>query len=70
MLDKQVKHLDELLLRRLGEWLQQKYLQCQRRKTEAERKLKKGGEGVDFLKEQWKLQVAAQTKPSPRTSFI
>lgn len=70
MLDEQVKHLDELSLRRLGEWLQRKYLQCQSRKAEAARKLEEGGQEVDFLKEQWKLQVAAQTKPSPRTSFV
>ena len=65
MLDDQIKHLDELSLKRLGEWLKRKRKQCIARRKTAEEGLAKNPNSIDRLKEEWSKQVAAQTQPIP-----
>lgn len=68
MLDDQIKFLDETSMRDLGGWLHRKYLACATRKKEAEEELdkhKKEGRDIPLLREEWKKQVTAQTKPIP-----
>lgn len=49
-----------------GDWLARRWLTCQKRKAEAGKALQKTGKDLAFLRKQWDLQVAAQTKPMPR----
>ena len=64
-LDNQIKFLDELALAELGEWLRRKYNQCEDRRATAEKELRKNRNSIETLREEWKKQVAAQTKPIP-----
>lgn len=49
----------------LGSWMSRKWQQCQARKVEAEQLLKKCGVSEDVLREQWEMQVKAQTQLAP-----
>ncbi|KAF7334340.1 hypothetical protein MSAN_02378900 [Mycena sanguinolenta] len=67
-LDSQVKQVDEANLFKLAEWNHRCTLFSQNKREEAERDLKKCGLSSEYLKDQWKAQVKAQTKPVPRRS--
>ncbi|KAF7373890.1 hypothetical protein MSAN_00601300 [Mycena sanguinolenta] len=67
-LDSQVKQVDEANLFKLAEWNHRRTLFSQNKREEAERDLKKCGLSSEYLKDQWKAQVKAQTKPVPRRS--
>ncbi|KAF7334903.1 hypothetical protein MSAN_02360300 [Mycena sanguinolenta] len=67
-LDSQVKQVDEANLFKLAEWNHCRTLFSQNKREEAERDLKKCGLSSEYLKDQWKAQVKAQTKPVPRRS--
>ncbi|KAG6807165.1 hypothetical protein H0H92_008576 [Tricholoma furcatifolium] len=67
-LDRQVNHLTTEVQMNLGSWLQRRFLHAQRKKTAAEDILKSCGKSLEYLREQWKAQVKAQTKPLPRQS--
>ncbi|KAJ7117187.1 hypothetical protein C8R44DRAFT_832432 [Mycena epipterygia] len=55
-------------LRRLGEWIKRRQVHCAKKRDEAKKALAECGKAITLLREQWKLQVAAQTKPIPRHS--
>ncbi|KAJ7215792.1 hypothetical protein GGX14DRAFT_359326 [Mycena pura] len=65
-LDSQIEHADEGSLLRMGQWIRRRHFQCARKRREAEKALAECGENVQVLREQWLLQVEAQTKPLPR----
>ncbi|KAJ7810835.1 hypothetical protein B0H14DRAFT_3090716 [Mycena olivaceomarginata] len=65
-LDVQIIHHQEASLFRLGDWFCRRYCRCLQGHTNATRDLHESGKPVAFLREQWKLQVVAQTKPLPR----
>ncbi|KAJ7085326.1 hypothetical protein C8R44DRAFT_543346, partial [Mycena epipterygia] len=67
-LDAQIEHADESSLRRLGEWIKRRQVHCAKKRDEAKKALAECGKAITLLREQWKLQVAAQTKPIPRRS--
>ncbi|KAJ7117053.1 hypothetical protein C8R44DRAFT_627243 [Mycena epipterygia] len=67
-LDAQIEHADEASLKRLGEWIQRRHIHCAKKRTEAKKELAECGNPIALLREQWKLQVEAQTKPLPRRS--
>ncbi|KAG6806635.1 hypothetical protein H0H92_010586, partial [Tricholoma furcatifolium] len=52
----------------LGIWLRRRLLHTQRKKTAAEDILRSCGKPLEYLREQWKAQVEAQTKPLRRQS--
>jgi hypothetical protein len=52
----------------MGKWLQRKWLTCLQRKIEAEEILNELGFEISLLENEWKQQVAAQTKPLARQS--
>jgi hypothetical protein len=63
-----VRHLAVVSLGGLGDWLARKWYDCQDRKRDAEAVLADLGISVNELREQWRQQVTAQTKPLPRLS--
>ncbi|KAJ7873548.1 hypothetical protein B0H14DRAFT_3438323 [Mycena olivaceomarginata] len=65
-LDAQIIHHQEASLFRLGDWIRRRYHHCLQKRTDATKDLRESGKPVAFLREQWKLQVVAQTKPLPR----
>ncbi|KAJ7204070.1 hypothetical protein GGX14DRAFT_368993 [Mycena pura] len=65
-LDSQIEHADEGSLLRMGQWIRRRHFQSARKRREAEKALAECGENVQVLREQWLLQVEAQTKPLPR----
>lgn len=67
-LDDQIKHLDELSWAKLGKWLRSKWRDCEHWRTSLEGQLKKNGNEISLLREEWQKQVAAQTKPLPSMS--
>ncbi|KAJ7079204.1 hypothetical protein C8R44DRAFT_754712 [Mycena epipterygia] len=67
-LDAQIEHADETSLLHLGEWIKRRHLHCATKRTEARKVLAKSGKPITLLREQWKMQVAAQTKPIARRS--
>ncbi|KAJ7116162.1 hypothetical protein C8R43DRAFT_1091280 [Mycena crocata] len=67
-LDAQIEHADEASLMRLGEWIRRRHLHTARKRTEAQAALREAGKPLPLLREQWAVQVAAQTKPLPRRS--
>ncbi|KAF7964775.1 hypothetical protein HWV62_3126 [Athelia sp. TMB] len=67
-LDLHIKFLTSQAHATSGEWLARRWKMCHKRKVEAEKGLRKSGKALPFLREQWALQVTAQTKPMPRRS--
>ncbi|KAJ7744004.1 hypothetical protein B0H14DRAFT_3097169 [Mycena olivaceomarginata] len=68
VLDAQIEHADELSLQRLGDWLRRRSLHSRKKCQEAESALAECRVRISVLREQWQLQVIAQTKPLPRRS--
>jgi hypothetical protein len=66
VLDTQARHLCQVSLNGLGNWLARKWFLCQDRKREAEAALANLGIPEDELRRHWDEQVKAQTKPLPR----
>ena len=66
-MDAQIEHADEASLLRLGEWIRHRYRHSVQKRVEATEALRECGKSNAQLREQWKLQVIAQTKPLPRT---
>ncbi|KAK6972164.1 hypothetical protein R3P38DRAFT_3207371 [Favolaschia claudopus] len=65
-LDAQITHNDEQNLFRAGEWLLRRYRRCMKKRREAAEKLRLSGKSPTELREQFALQVKAQTKPLAR----
>lgn len=53
-------------LLRLGEWIRRRRAHCVQKRAEATEALRECGKSKLLLREQWALQVVAQTKPLPR----
>ncbi|KAJ6574166.1 hypothetical protein B0H19DRAFT_856491, partial [Mycena capillaripes] len=68
VLDAQIEHADEVSLQRLGDWLRRRSLHSRKKRQEAESALAECRVRISVLREQWQLQVVAQTKPLPRRS--
>ncbi|KAF7345951.1 hypothetical protein MVEN_01617500 [Mycena venus] len=67
-IDSQIEHADKASLGRLGMWLVRRKVHCDGKLREAWEELAACGVAEAVLREQWKKQVAAQTKPAPRRS--
>ncbi|KAJ7896179.1 hypothetical protein B0H13DRAFT_2338508 [Mycena leptocephala] len=65
-LDAQIEHTDETSLLRLGQWVSRRYAHGIQKRAEATKAFWECGKSQTLLREQWKLQVVAQTKPLPR----
>ncbi|KAJ7240316.1 hypothetical protein B0H12DRAFT_1024705, partial [Mycena haematopus] len=65
-LDAQIEHADQQSLLRLGEWINRRYRHSVGKRAAATEELDKCGKSEDVLREQWDLQVRAQTRPLPR----
>lgn len=65
VIDTQVQYLDTASLRKLGHWLGRKWHQCQSRLRAAQREVSESGFSSEELRDEWRLQVEAQTKPAP-----
>ncbi|KAJ7907614.1 hypothetical protein B0H13DRAFT_1879447 [Mycena leptocephala] len=70
MLDAQIKHMDEMSLLRLGQWVSRRYAHSIQKCAEATKAFREYGKSQMLLREQWKLQILAQTKPLPHTSSL
>ncbi|KAF8157537.1 hypothetical protein K438DRAFT_1620994 [Mycena galopus ATCC 62051] len=66
-LDAQIEHSQEGSLFRLGEWIRRRYRHCVAKRAESTKALRECEKSTALLREQWQLQVVAQTKPLPRT---
>ncbi|KAJ7302004.1 hypothetical protein DFH08DRAFT_919019 [Mycena albidolilacea] len=64
-LDSQIDHADEVSLLRFGDWIKRRHLHTTRKLREAEKALEECKQSLEVLREQWLLQVQAQTKPLP-----
>jgi hypothetical protein len=64
----QIEHADEASLFRLGEWIRRRHHHCCQKRVEAKKALVDAKQEISYLRDQWKLQVKAQTKPLPRAS--
>ncbi|KAJ3717495.1 hypothetical protein C8R42DRAFT_587027 [Lentinula raphanica] len=67
-LDSQVNHAASENLTGIGKWLARKWHNAEQRYLEADAEVKGAGHEVSLLRDQWKTQVAVQTKPLPRQS--
>ncbi|KAJ7075038.1 hypothetical protein B0H15DRAFT_956854 [Mycena belliarum] len=67
-LDLQIEHADDGSLSRLAEWIRRRHFHSVDKRKEAHKLLVESGKSMRLLREQWALQVAAQTKPLPRRS--
>ncbi|KAG6915516.1 hypothetical protein DXG01_011112 [Tephrocybe rancida] len=67
-LDRQVQHARGDIIEKLGHWLVQRTRQALSKRTAAESMLASCGQSERFLRDEWALQVAAQTKPLPQQS--
>ncbi|KAG6807735.1 hypothetical protein H0H92_006576 [Tricholoma furcatifolium] len=67
-LNHQVDHSTNVIHESLGIWLKRRFHHTKAKKQQAEDALKLCGKSVDYLREQWKAQIVAQTKPLPRQS--
>ncbi|KAJ7717766.1 hypothetical protein B0H14DRAFT_3521899 [Mycena olivaceomarginata] len=65
-LDSQIEQADKASLLHLGEWIARRYKHSLGKRAEATKALCECGKSKDVLRDQWNLQVAAQTKPLPR----
>ncbi|KAG6822733.1 hypothetical protein H0H92_012755 [Tricholoma furcatifolium] len=63
-----VDHSTNVIHESLGIWLKRHFHHTKAKKQQAEDALKLCGKSVDYLREQWKAQIVAQTKPLPRQS--
>ncbi|KAJ7818592.1 hypothetical protein B0H14DRAFT_2601168 [Mycena olivaceomarginata] len=59
-----IEPAEKASLRRLGSWLVRQTVHCEGKQREAKRDLAECGIEEDVLREEWKKQVAAQTKPA------
>ncbi len=66
-LDAQIEHVDETGRLRLWQWIARRYQVSLKKRAEATAALRECGELEADLREQWRLQVLAQTRPLPRT---
>ncbi|THU96399.1 hypothetical protein K435DRAFT_819451 [Dendrothele bispora CBS 962.96] len=64
-LDSQLHFNNQQALLNAGKWLQRKLHLCIRRQRDAKQEFDEAGKPLEFLREQWKLQVKSQTKPLP-----
>jgi Kyakuja-Dileera-Zisupton transposase len=67
-IDLQVQHMRETSLHQLGKWLARKWRSCSERRAAAASDMEETGLGCDYLEQQWKDQVAWQTKPLQRAT--
>ncbi|KAF7341438.1 hypothetical protein MVEN_01880900 [Mycena venus] len=67
-IDSQIDHADKASLGRLGMWLVRRKVHCDGKLREAREELAACGVAEAVLREEWKKQVAAQTKPAPQRS--
>ncbi|KAF4602848.1 hypothetical protein EYR40_006066 [Pleurotus pulmonarius] len=67
-LNSQVEHSSGNSLLNFGHWLTRKQALCLKKRTEALDILTDCEEDEEYLRKEWKLQVAHQTKPLPRQS--
>ncbi len=67
-LNTQVEHSSHTSLLNLGQWLAKKRKLCLGKRVEATDILEDCGEDEEYLRQEWRLQVAHQTKPLPRQS--
>ncbi|KAJ7078523.1 hypothetical protein C8R43DRAFT_1143381 [Mycena crocata] len=67
-LDAQIEHADEASMMRLGEWIRRRHFHTAKKRAAANAALQEAGKPLTVLREQWALQVVAQTKPLPRRS--
>ncbi|KAF8160514.1 hypothetical protein K438DRAFT_1548266, partial [Mycena galopus ATCC 62051] len=66
-LDAQIEHSQEGSLFRLGERIRRRHRHCVAKRAESTKALRECEKSTALLREQWQLQVVAQTKPLPRT---
>ena len=64
-LDSQFNFINEEGLYKLGHWLARKVLVCNEKLREAEEVLWSCGFTEEVLRQEWEVQVKAQTKPLP-----
>ena len=69
-LDSQIDHLQKASIRCLGAWLARRWDHCEAKRREAKAALKKSKQPLALLREEYKKQLAAQTKPLPSTFGI
>ncbi|KAF8143017.1 hypothetical protein K438DRAFT_1994297 [Mycena galopus ATCC 62051] len=65
-LDAQIGHSQEGSLFRLGERIRRRHRHCVAKRAESTKALRECEKSTVLLREQWQLQVVAQTKPLPR----
>ncbi|KAJ6522619.1 hypothetical protein B0H19DRAFT_1215139 [Mycena capillaripes] len=63
-----IEHAQEMSLFRLAEGIHRRYRHSVQKRADATEALRKCGKPKTLLREQWKMQVIAQTKPLPRRS--
>ncbi|KAJ7686052.1 hypothetical protein B0H14DRAFT_3534786 [Mycena olivaceomarginata] len=67
-INSQIEYADKASLGRLGSWLVRRTIHCEGKRREAERDFTECRIEEDVLREEWKKQVAVQTKPAQRQS--
>ncbi|KAJ7757218.1 hypothetical protein DFH07DRAFT_772928 [Mycena maculata] len=65
----QIEHADEASLLCLAEWIQQRHRHSVGKRREATKALADSGMPLPLLREQWTMQVIAQTKPIQRMQY-
>ncbi|KAJ6465260.1 hypothetical protein C8R45DRAFT_1106910 [Mycena sanguinolenta] len=65
-LDSQIDHLQKASIQRLGVWLARQWDHCEAKRWEAKAALKKSKQPLALLREEYKKQLEAQTKPLPK----
>ncbi|KZP21347.1 hypothetical protein FIBSPDRAFT_718402, partial [Athelia psychrophila] len=68
ILDLHITYLETSSRDQLGLWLARRWKKCILTKSKALEGVRQCGVSQDVLREQWRLQVAAQTRPAPRQS--
>ncbi|KAJ3761312.1 hypothetical protein EV360DRAFT_38080, partial [Lentinula raphanica] len=69
-LDSQVNHAASESLIHMGKWLSRKWQNAKVKHREADAEVKAAGHTISLLRDQWKNQVAAQTKPLPPRDLL
>ncbi|KAF7969128.1 hypothetical protein HWV62_28246 [Athelia sp. TMB] len=67
-LDLHIQYLTDKAHTSSGSWLARRWESCQSRKADIRKGLRESKKSIPFLREQWALQLAAQTQPMPRRS--
>ncbi|KAF7965004.1 hypothetical protein HWV62_1146 [Athelia sp. TMB] len=67
-LDLHIQYLTDKAHTLSGAWLARRWASCQTRKANIAKSLHEMKRSIPFLREQWALQVTAQTQPMPRCS--